>query len=343
MIVAKNTKKGLGRGLNSLLGSDSYENDTRYSGESEIKDNEEIETIGGEIKIRKVNKENDDLSGNTEEIRIRTTKEEEKNKQNILEVDIDKIVANPNQPRTSFSQQELEELSNSIKRNGLLQPILVCELNDGKYEVIAGERRLRACKLADIKKVPIIIKKTTEEKKLEIALIENIQREDLNPMEEAYSYKKILDTQGVSHAELANIVSKGRSTITNSLRLLDLPEEAQKLLYDNKITAGHARAILSVATSTGKEKLTKKIVDDKITVREAETLANLYNGQSTKTLTTVRPAAPKSFKKAAKLLREYIGNQVRVKKAKGKNKIEIEFADDKDLERIVKMISPNKV
>lgn len=330
-------KKGLGRGLNSLLGGDSYDEDIRYNIDSGVSDNDysdEIEGFDGEVKIREAEPKKESAKKPAKKVEAKKTKA---SGSGIVEVPISQISANPDQPRKNFSQQELEELADSIKRNGLLQPILVCTKGEG-YEVIAGERRLRACKLAGIKKVPIIVKQTNKNKKLELALIENIQREDLNPMEEAYSYKKILDTQGISHAELASIVSKARSTITNSLRLLELPEDAQKLLFEGKITAGHARAILSVSTQMGKEKLTKKIIDDHLSVREAESLANLFNGQNTKALTTVRPAAPKSYKKAAKLLRDYLGNNARVKKAKGKNKIEIEFTDEKDLERILGLI-----
>lgn len=328
--MVKNSKKGLGRGLNSLLGGEEFVETTDNN------ENGALDNFDGEVKIRQVKRETPEKEVK-EEKKQATTPPAVKNEQNILEVSLNDVVANPNQPRKKFNQQELDELADSIKRNGLLQPILVCKKDD-KYEIIAGERRMRASKIAGLSKVPIIIKETDENKKLELALIENIQREDLNPMEEAYSYKQILETQGISHSELASIVSKARSTITNSLRLLDLPDDAQKLLQDNKITAGHARAILSVTSKMGKEKLTNKIIEDKISVREAETLANLYNGQNTKALTTVRPAAPKSYKKAAKLLRDHIGNNVRVKKAKGKNKIEIEFGDERDLERILGLI-----
>lgn len=332
--MVKNNKKGLGRGLNSLLGGEEYEDSPiNNQDSSNLDEKDPIEEFDGEVKIREVepNESNPQIKSNDNKKILN------KDQQNILEMPLSKISTNPDQPRKTFNQQELDELADSIKRNGLLQPILVCSKNDG-YQVIAGERRLRASKIAGLNKVPIIVKETDENKKLELALIENIQREDLNPMEEAYSYKQILDTQGISHAELASVVSKARSTITNSLRLLDLPDDAQKLLHDNKITAGHARAILSVTSRMGKEKLTNKIVNDNISVREAETLANLYNGQDTKALTTVRPAAPKSFKKAAKVLRDYIGNMVKVKKAKGKNKIEIEFGDERDLERILGLI-----
>lgn len=335
--MARNNKKGLGRGLNSLLGGETYETDSRFNVEEQEEESfEEIEGFDGEVKIREVHK-NESKPAEKKEKKEKKPVDSKNNEQAVLEVPLSSIHANPDQPRKIFNQQELDELADSIKRNGLLQPILVCPKDEG-YEVIAGERRLRASKIAGLKKVPIVVKQTNKNKQLELALIENIQREDLNPMEEAYSYKKILDTQGISHSELATIVSKGRSTITNSLRLLDLPEQAQKLLHDGKISAGHARAILSVSSNMGKEKLTKKIIEDKLNVREAEALANLYNGQNIKALTTVRPAAPKSYKKAAKMLRERFETMVKVKKAKGKNKIEIEFSDEKDLERIVGLI-----
>lgn len=302
--MANQKKTGLGRGLSSLLGGDTFN-------EADIP-NKIIETKP-DIKSQ-----------------INT-----KNK--VLEVPIVDVIPNPNQPRTNFKQQELEELSESIKRHGLIQPIVVSPIADNKYEVIAGERRLRASKMAGLKEVPIVVKETTNDKKLELALIENIQREDLNPMEEAYTYKRILEAKELSHAELASLVSKGRSTITNALRLLDLPEKAQKLLYENKITSGHARAILSVTTDMGKDKLTNKIVEDNLSVREAETLANLYGGGA-KALKTVRLATPKSYKKAANVLKNYIGNNVKVKRTKDKNKIEILFDNEKDLERIIKLI-----
>lgn len=334
--MANNNKKGLGRGLSSLLGGDDYESTAENpTKEEKSSNNQNINyDFDGEVKIRSV--ETKEKNADWDE---KTSKSTSKN--NTLKVDIEEIHANPNQPRTKFSQVELEQLSESIKRHGLLQPILVNKKDDG-YEVIAGERRLRACKLAGIQKVPIIIKEVNDNSKLELALIENIQREDLNPMEEAITYKKILDTQGISHSELAEIVSKARSTITNSLRLLDLPEKAQQLLKDNKISAGHARAILSVSSSMGKEKLLDKIVENQLNVREAESYANLYNGQNTKALKTVRPQAPKSYKKAAKVLKEHFGRPVKVRKTSDKNLIQIQFNDEKDLERILGLMLENQ-
>lgn len=163
------------------------------------------------------------------------------------EVPIGLVHPNPDQPRMHFNKEELEELSTSIQKDGLLQPILVREADDG-YEIIAGERRWQACKLAGMKKVPVRIKEADDMKVLELALIENLQRSDLNPIEEAYGYKRMMERSGRTQSEVAAAVSKGRSTIANALRLLDLPEEAQQLLYEERITAGHARAILSIPT-----------------------------------------------------------------------------------------------
>ena len=297
-------KIGLGRGLDSLLGS-------------------EEPAIGSSIQNTIVPPKN----GNSRE----------KQEQNILKIDINTIVTNPNQPRKVFKEEELKELADSIRQNGLLQPIIVKKVGPTNYELIAGERRLRASKIAELTKIPVIINDIDEENKLEIALIENIQREDLNPMEEALCYKQIIDKKNVTQAELANMVSKARSTITNTLRLLELPISAQKLLQENQITPGHARAILSVTTELGRKKLLEKIVDEKLTVREAEQIANLYCAQ-TKALKTVKPSTPKSFKKASNLLRQYLKHTVKVKKTKSKNKIEIEFQNEEDLERLLRLI-----
>ena len=164
----------------------------------------------------------------------------------VNEVDINAIAPNPDQPRTNFKREELEELSASIQKDGLLQPILVRPLEDGTYQIIAGERRWQASKLAGLQQVPIRVKEASDDKALELALIENIQRSDLNPIEEAYGYRRMMERLNMTQAEVAQAMSKGRSTVANALRLLELPEEAQQLLFEEKITAGHARAILSI-------------------------------------------------------------------------------------------------
>lgn len=250
------------------------------------------------------------------------------------EVDIDTVAPNPDQPRTNFKKEELEELAASIERDGLLQPILVRTVKPGSYQIIAGERRWQACRLAGIKKVPIRIKDVDDGKALELALIENVQRSDLNPIEEAYGYRRMMERNNMTQAEVAQAMSKGRSTVANALRLLELPEEAQRLLYEEKISAGHARAILSIPSKEGREKLTEKLVSDKLSVREAENLARLLSGRKDGQEPPTRQPLPPTYKTVAKALRDVLHTNVRVKSAKGKNKIEIEFKDEDDLERL---------
>lgn len=255
----------------------------------------------------------------------------------VNEVDINSIAPNPDQPRTNFKREELEELSASIQKDGLLQPILVRPLEDGTYQIIAGERRWQASRLAGLRQVPIRVKEASDDKALELALIENIQRSDLNPIEEAYGYRRMMERLNMTQAEVAQAMSKGRSTVANALRLLELPEEAQQLLFEEKITAGHARAILSIPTKEGRERLTRKLVEEKLSVREAEALARLFSGKKNENAKTKTPM-PKEYRKVARTLKDILDTPVKVKSVNGKNKIEIEFKDEDDLERLFKGI-----
>ncbi len=255
----------------------------------------------------------------------------------VNEVDINSIAPNPDQPRTNFKREELEELSASIQKDGLLQPILVRPLEDGTYQIIAGERRWQASRLAGLQQVPIRVKEVSDDKALELALIENIQRSDLNPIEEAYGYRRMMERLNMTQAEVAQAMSKGRSTVANALRLLELPEEAQQLLFEEKITAGHARAILSIPTKEGRERLTRKLVEEKLSVREAEALARLFSGKKNENAKTKTPM-PKEYRKVARTLKDVLDTPVKVKSVNGKNKIEIEFKDEDDLERLFKGI-----
>ncbi len=250
-------------------------------------------------------------------------------------VSIDKIKPNPNQPRTHFNETQLRELSDSIKENGVLQPLLVRKHGAG-YEIIAGERRYQASKLAGLEELPVIIKDVDDQKMLELALIENLQRSDLNPIEEARGYKRLLKESGMTQEALSKAVSKSRSAITNSLRLLDLPESVQQMLFDGKLTAGHARAILAVPYEDDRVRLAEKVVADGLSVRATENLAPLYSvGDTPK---TPRPVTPQSYKKAARVLRQMFDTNVKVKSTRGKNKIEIEFKDEEELSRILSMM-----
>lgn len=243
------------------------------------------------------------LSGNS--VSIQETPKPEKvekkdEKGTVGEVELSKVQPNPDQPRTHFKPEEIEELANSIKKEGLLQPILVNKVGD-HYQIIAGERRWQACKSLDMKTIPVRFWTADNDKALELALIENIQRSDLNPIEEAYGYKRLMERKGMTQSEVAQTVSKGRSTIANALRLLDLPEEAQQLLFEEKISAGHARAILSIPTPEGRKTLTNKLVNEKLSVRETESIARLLSGRdkSKEAGTSKRLPTPASFKKAA--------------------------------------------
>lgn len=245
---------------------------------------------------------------------------------------VEDIVPNPNQPRIHFNETELRELSESIQEHGVLQPLLVRKHGNG-YEIIAGERRYQASKLAGLEELPVIIKDVNDEEMLALALIENLQRSDLNPVEEAKGYRQLIDASGMTQEALSKAVSKSRSAITNSLRLLDLPEVVQQMIFEGKLTAGHARAILAVPYEDARIRLAEKVVAEGLSVRATENLAPLFSaGETPKTR---RPATPQSFKKAARVLRQVFNTNVRVKSSRGKNKIEIEFKDEEELSRIL--------
>ena len=245
---------------------------------------------------------------------------------------VDKIVPNPNQPRTHFNETELQELSDSSREHGVVQPLLVRKVDD-HYEIIAGERRYQASKIAGLTEVPAIVKEVNDTEMLALALIENLQRSDLNPLEEAKGYRQLIDASGMTQDALSKAVSKSRSAITNSLRLLDLPKKVQDLVFEGKLTAGHARAILAVPYEDARIKLAEKVVADGLSVRATEDLAPLFSvGETPK---TPRPVTPQSFKRAARVLRQQFNTNVKVKSVRGKNKIEIEFKDEEELNDIL--------
>lgn len=247
-------------------------------------------------------------------------------------VSIDKINPNPNQPRTHFNETLLNELADSIRENGVLQPLLVRKKGEG-YEIIAGERRYQASKIAGLEELPVIVKEVDDQKMLELALIENLQRSDLNPIEEAKGYRQLIKASGMTQEALSKAVSKSRSSITNSLRLLDLPEPVQQYLFDGRLTAGHARAILAVPYEEQRIKLADKVVAEGLSVRATENLAPLFSvGETPRAPRTVMP---QSYKRAARVLRQALNTNVKVKSTRGKNKIEIEFKDEEELTRIL--------
>lgn len=254
----------------------------------------------------------------------------------LNELAINLIEPNPDQPRTEIDDKSIAELSASIALHGLLQPLLVRPHGD-KYEIVAGERRWRASRMAGLEKVPVRIVNLDDTGTLEVALIENLQREDLNPLEAAYGYKRLLNEYGLTQEKLAERLSKSRVSITNALRLLELPEEVQAFLYEGKLTAGHARALLALADDDLRIKLAEKVVESNLSVRDVEGMARLSGGGFVPR--SSRPISPKSFKTAARRLRKLLGTNVRVKQTKDKRKIEIEFQDENDLARIYQLLS----
>lgn len=272
-----------------------------------------------------------------------STNTNETHSDSSFEIDIDIVKANPNQPRKTFSEEALSELSMSIKEKGIIQPILVEQNNDLSYTIIAGERRYRAAKMAGLTKVPVIVKKFEETEKLEISLIENIQREDLTPMEEAAAYDALLKFSDMNQDDLAKHVGKKRTTITNSLRLLKLPDKVKEALNNRVISAGHARAILSMGKPEDQLILYNSIVASGLSVREAEAIATNYTSGSKpqkseqKTSKQKRHAIPELADIQEKL-REILGTKIDIKGTLEKGKIEVQYYSKEDLNRLYEIL-----
>jgi ParB family chromosome partitioning protein len=253
-------------------------------------------------------------------------------------VKITSVEPNREQPRKNFDEEALNELAESIKQFGLLQPILVQDRKD-HYEIIAGERRWRAAKLAGLKEVPVIIKNLTEQEIVEISLIENIQRENLNPIEEALAYKKLLNEFNLKQEEVAERVSKSRTAVTNSMRLLKLEEEVQKMVVDEQITTGHARALLGIEDGEQQIAVAKKIVDEKLSVRDIEKLVKDMNKPAKEKKAAKEKNVDFIYQDIEEKLKISLGTKVSVSaKENGAGKIEIEFYSHDDLERLLEIL-----
>jgi len=257
---------------------------------------------------------------------------------NILEIDISLVQPNKFQPRQHFNDESIKELSESILSCGVIQPILVEENLSGGYTIIAGERRYRASLLAGLAKIPVIVKNYSEEDKLEIALVENIQREDLTPIEEAKAYKKLMDVMKINQEEVAKKVGKQRSTISNSIRLLNLPIDIQNSVNSGELSAGHARALLSIDSEKDKKDLFNKIIAENLSVRSTEKLIQNFN----------KGADSKNKKNTLKdpdiqyIEQQFIdtfGTKVQLKGSIEKGKIEISYFSQEDLNRIIEILS----
>ena len=253
-------------------------------------------------------------------------------------VKISKIGPREDQPRKQFDEDSLTELAESIKQFGIIQPLVVQEKN-GFYEIIAGERRWRAAKMAGLKEVPVIVKEYSELEIMEISLIENIQRENLNPIEEALAYKRLLNEFHLKQDEVAERVSKSRTAVTNSMRLLKLDERVQQMLIDDMLSTGHARALLAIEDPEQQVQIATKVFDEKLSVREVEKLVKKL--QETKPeIKKEEPADGFIYQDLEEKMKTAMGTKVSIKqKAKGKGKIEIEYYSKEDLERIYEMLT----
>jgi ParB family chromosome partitioning protein len=260
------------------------------------------------------------------------------------EVAIDAIVPNPRQPRRTFDEDALDELAASITEVGLLQPVVVRKLGPGNYELVMGERRLRASQRAGLDYIPAIVRETQDNEMLRDALIENLHRQQLDPLEEAAAYRQLLDDFGATHEQLAQRIGRSRPHISNTLRLLSLPPAVQKRVAAGVISAGHARALLSLDDPLAQERLAQRIVAEGLSVRTVEEIVTLSDDGARTTATrkpaTAKPVAP-AFRHLSDRLSDLFETRVKVEMGQKKGKIVVEFATIDDLERIVKAMSPD--
>ena len=299
-------KMGLGRGLNVLIPEQKKEEETTKA----------KEIVKEVVKVKEVIKE--------------VPKE--------LQVKISEVEPNRNQPRKQFDVDALEELAESIKQYGIIQPLVV-QKKDTYYEIIAGERRWRAARMAGLKKVPVIVRDYEEQKALEIALIENIQREDLNAIEEAKAYDRLGEEFHLTQEEIAKKVSKSRAAITNTMRLLKLDERVQKMVEDDLITSGHARCLLGLKDKEQQYAFAVRIMDYGLSVREAEKMVKRENEEKTEKEETTDNTYDFLYQEIEERMKQKLGTKVHINNKKNnKGRIEIEYYSQEDLERIIDML-----
>jgi ParB family transcriptional regulator, chromosome partitioning protein len=253
----------------------------------------------------------------------------------LREIDTDRIIPNSHQPRKNFDEDALNELANSIREHGIVQPIVVRPLEDGFFQLIAGERRWRASQRAGLARLPAVVRDAAEDSALELALIENLQREDLNPMEEAQAYERLITDFGLTQEEVARRVGKNRATIANMLRLLRLPPEVQQWLRENRLTTGHAKALLSLSDLDAILDSAKKIIQGNYSVRQAEALVARHANNSLKDDPAGdRGAVDPNVKAAIHALEQALGTKVTVQESGGKGKIELHFFSFEEMNRL---------
>jgi ParB family chromosome partitioning protein len=255
----------------------------------------------------------------------------------VLDIPVQNIRPNPHQPRKEFKEESLEELAGSIKKHGLIQPITVRYIGEKRFELISGERRLRATKLAGLKEIPSYIREVDDEEVISFALIENIQREDLNPMEVAMGYKRLVDELDYTQAEVAEKVGKNRTTVTNMLRLLNLPAFIQAGLRDNKISMGHARALISIDDPEDQEKIYKKAVKQDYSVRQIENAVRSLGEDDSKKKKNADNENRAFYNEISNRLRRKLSTKVNIKSKKNGGEIRIEYYTDEELERLLEL------
>lgn len=307
-------KRGLGRGLASLIPTEVRENDSNYNTEA-TKSTKKATSKSSEQPIKEVVKE--------------VVKEVEKT------LKITDLEPNPNQPRKYFEEDPLQELADSIKEFGVIQPIVVTPKGN-YYEIIAGERRWRAARLAGLKEVPVIIREYTEQEIVEISLIENIQRENLNPIEEAIAYQRLIQEFSLKQDEVAERVSKSRTAITNSMRLLKLCEQVQQMVVEDKLSSGHARALLAIENPELQYEAACKVFDESLSVRQTEALVKKLNSQPKEKRELPELEHKYLYTDMEEHLKEVLGSKVSIKaKTNEKGKIEIEYYSSEELEALI--------
>ena len=301
-------KSGLGRGLDALFPE---------------------KTVQSKPKTVKTVKEEKKVAVDTK----KSSQQETSNGERMMKISM--IEPNREQPRKKFDEDALQELSESIKQYGILQPLLVSDKKD-YYEIVAGERRWRAAKMAGLKEVPVVVKEFSTQEIVEISLIENIQREDLNPVEEAMAYKRLIDEFHLKQDEIAERVSKSRTAVTNSMRLLKLDSRVQQMMVDEMISAGHARAILAISDPEQQYNAAMKVFDEKLSVRETEKLVKSILTPTKKKPVVSNPAEDAIYESLEEKMKGIMGTKVSIQRKKNnKGKIEIEYYSRDELERII--------
>ena len=256
----------------------------------------------------------------------------------VVTLRLSQIEPNREQPRKVFNEEALNELADSIREHGVLQPLLVRPLPGGVYQLVAGERRWRAAKMAGLKEVPVVVKEFTDQEIVEISLIENIQREDLNPIEEAMAYKRLMEEFHLKQDEIADRVAKSRTAVTNSMRLLKLTSKVQEMVIADMISAGHARALLGISDETLQENTAMKVFDEKLSVRETEKLVKNLVSPAKKEKTERNTAEDAIYESLEEKMKGIMGTKVSIQRKKNnKGKIEIEYYSRDELERIIEL------